>query len=60
MQRLVYLAVLALVGALALTGCGRSEPDVAAYVGKQRFTVEQVEALAKEAGERLGNYAQAQ
>jgi len=60
MQRLVYLAVVALLGGVAVAGCGRAEPDVAAYVGNQRFTVQQVESLAKEVGDRLGTYGDAQ
>jgi hypothetical protein len=60
MQRVVFLVVVALLGGAALAGCGRAEPDVAAYVGKQRFSIQQVETLAKEAGERLGDYAAAQ
>lgn len=50
MQRvrpLVILAVLAVLGTSALTGC-RSEPDVAAYVGDRRYSTEDVDALAEE------------
>lgn len=45
MQRVV--AVLALVAGLALTGCGKSEPDVAAYVGSKKITHAQVEEVTK-------------
>jgi hypothetical protein len=60
MQRVLFLVVVALLGGAAVTGCSRAEPDVAAYVGKQRFSIQQVETLAKEAGERLGDYGAAQ
>jgi hypothetical protein len=45
MQRVRHLAVLAvltLVGGLALAGC-RSEPGVAAYVGNEKITVDRVD-----------------
>jgi len=43
-RRGALVAVLALVGALVLTGC-RSEPGIAAYVGSEKITIDQVEAL---------------
>jgi len=47
-RRLALVAVLPLLGVLALAGC-RSEPGVAAYAGSTKYTVEQVDALAAEA-----------
>jgi hypothetical protein len=47
MQRVRHLAVLAvltLVGGLALAGC-RSEPGVAAYVGTEKITVDRVDSV---------------
>jgi hypothetical protein len=46
-RRVSLLAVLALAGTLALTGC-RSEPDVAVYVGGTTYSQKQVEAMAKQ------------
>jgi hypothetical protein len=43
-RRGALVAVLALVGAFALTGC-RSEPGIAAYVGAEKITVDQVDAV---------------
>jgi len=44
-RRLALVAVLAVLGGLALAGC-RSEPGVAAYVGGTRITDAQVDAMA--------------
>jgi polyhydroxyalkanoate synthesis regulator phasin len=46
-RRVALLVVLALVGALALTGC-RSEPSAAIYVGSTTYTQKQVDKLADE------------
>src|SRR5690242_15564510 len=43
-RRLALVAVLALLGALALTGC-RSEPSVAAYVGDQKIMVKDIDGV---------------
>jgi hypothetical protein len=43
-RRGALVAVLALIGALVLTGC-RSEPGIAAYVGSEKITIDQVEAM---------------
>jgi hypothetical protein len=43
-RRLAVVAVLALVGGIALSGC-RSEPSVAAYVGDRKITVDQVNSI---------------
>jgi hypothetical protein len=46
-RRVSLLAVLAVTGALALSGC-RSQPSVAVYVGDTKYTQKQVETLATE------------
>jgi hypothetical protein len=43
-RRGALVAVLALVGAFVLTGC-RSEPGIAAYVGSEKITIDQVDAV---------------
>src|ERR1044071_3666208 len=43
-RRGALVAVLALVGAVVLTGC-RSEPGIAAYVGSEKITIDQVDAV---------------
>jgi outer membrane murein-binding lipoprotein Lpp len=45
-RRLALVAVLFLVGGLALAGC-RSQPGVAAYVGSKQYSVKQVEKIVK-------------
>lgn len=47
-RRFAVVAVLALVGALALTGCGRAQPGTAAYVGGTRYTERQLDDLVAE------------
>src|SRR5262245_33997330 len=54
-RRLALVAVLPLLGALALAGC-RSEPGVAAYAGSNKYTIEQVEALANEVKGKVQDY----
>jgi hypothetical protein len=46
-RRVSLLAILAVVGALTLSGC-RSQPSVAIYVGNTTYTQKQVEKLATE------------
>jgi hypothetical protein len=46
-RRVSLLAVLALAGTLALTGC-RSQPDVAIYVGDRTYSQKQVDGMAKQ------------
>lgn len=46
-RRLALVAVLALVGGLALAGC-RSQPGAAIYVGSTRYSEKQVDKLADE------------
>jgi hypothetical protein len=43
-RRGALVAVLALVGASVLTGC-RSEPGIAAYIGAEKITIDQVDAV---------------
>lgn len=47
-RRMVSLAVLAVLGVAALTGC-RTEPTVAAYVNQSRVTEEQVDHMVADA-----------
>jgi hypothetical protein len=54
-RRLALVAVLPILGVLALTGC-RSEPGVAAYVGAKKYTIEQVDALAREVEGRVRDF----
>jgi hypothetical protein len=42
------IAALALLGALALTGCGKAQPGTAAYVGDTRYTERQLDTLVDE------------
>jgi hypothetical protein len=44
-RRVAFVAVLALVGGLALTGC-RSQPGMAVYVGSAKYTQKDVDKLA--------------
>ena len=57
-RRLAFVAVLPLLGVLALAGC-RSEPGVAAYAGSTKYTVEQVDALVGEVKGRLSDFGPA-
>lgn len=52
--RLASVAALVTVGALALTGCGRSQPGVAAYVGDRDITEGRVTAIIDEAKDQIG------
>lgn len=47
------VSVAAVVGLLATSACGRSAPDIAAYVGNQRISVERVEAVYDDAQDRF-------
>jgi hypothetical protein len=46
-RRLALLAVLALVGTLALTGC-RSQPSAAIYIGSTKYSVQYVDGLSEQ------------
>lgn len=52
-RRLASITVIALVGVAALSAC-RAQPGVAAYVGDQQYTEEQVTSLVEELTEQLG------
>ncbi|WFE24997.1 hypothetical protein O7623_16350 [Solwaraspora sp. WMMD791] len=52
-RRLASITVIALVGVAALSAC-RSQPGVAAYVGDEQYTEEQVTRLVDELTEQLG------
>jgi hypothetical protein len=47
-RRFALVAALALLGALAMAGCGRSQPGTAAYVGDTRYTERQIDTIAGE------------
>ena len=47
-RRVVLVAVSAVLGGMALTGC-RSEPTVAAYLDQKKITEADVDALIKDA-----------
>jgi hypothetical protein len=47
-RRSALVAVLALAGGLALTGCGRAQPGTAAYVGETRYTERQIDTIVDE------------
>jgi hypothetical protein len=47
-HRFAVVAALALLGALALTGCGKAQPGTAAYVGDTRYTESQIDDLVEE------------
>ena len=47
-RRLAAVAVFVLLGALALAGCGKSQPGTAAYVGDTRYTERQLDDLLDE------------
>lgn len=51
-RRLASIAVIALVGAVALAGC-RSEPGIAAYFGDQEITEDQVTEVVEDARGKL-------
>lgn len=51
-RRLASIAVIAMVGAVALAGC-RSEPGVAAYFGDQEITEDQVTEVIEDAKVKL-------
>ncbi|WP_326551468.1 hypothetical protein [Micromonospora sp. NBC_01813] len=53
-RRLASITVIALVGVAALSAC-RSQPGVAAYVGDQQYSEEQVTDLVDEIAEQLGD-----
>jgi hypothetical protein len=47
-RRLAAVAVFVVLGALALTGCGKAQPGTAAYVGDTRYTERQLDDLLDE------------
>lgn len=51
-RRVASIAVIAMVGAVALAGC-RSEPGIAAYYGDQKITEDQVTSVVDDARRRL-------
>ena len=52
-RSLVAVSVAALA-ALSLAACGRSAPDVAAYVGDTRYSVDRVDAICLSGGSAFG------
>ncbi|WFE23469.1 hypothetical protein O7621_09400 [Solwaraspora sp. WMMD937] len=55
-RRLASITVIALVGVAALSAC-RSQPGVAAYVGDEQYTEEQVTSLIDDMADQLGEQA---
>ncbi|WP_091292994.1 hypothetical protein [Micromonospora halophytica] len=55
-RRLIAAASVAALGVLSLTACGRTSPDVAAYVGDRTYSVDRVDAVYDDAQAR---YAEA-
>ncbi|MGY0233238.1 hypothetical protein [Longispora urticae] len=49
-RRVLAVVTIAVVGAVALTGCQQA-PDTAAYVGKDKLTVKQVDGMVQEYAE---------
>ncbi|WBB96231.1 MULTISPECIES: hypothetical protein [unclassified Solwaraspora] len=58
-RRLASITVIALVGVAALSAC-RSQPGVAAYVGDEQYTEEQVTSLIDDMADQLGEQADQQ
>jgi hypothetical protein len=52
--RLASVATLAAVGVLAIAGCGRAQPGVAAYVGNTDITETRVTAIIDEVKDAIG------
>ncbi|MEU5786565.1 hypothetical protein ABZ754_02395 [Micromonospora purpureochromogenes] len=48
-RRLIAAASVAALGVLSLAACGKSSPDVAAYVGDQTYSVDRVDAIYDDA-----------
>ncbi|MDG4774821.1 hypothetical protein [Solwaraspora sp. WMMD792] len=55
-RRLASITVIALVGVAALSAC-RSQPGVAAYVGDEQYTEEQVTSVVDDLSDQLGEQA---
>ncbi|MFI9641902.1 hypothetical protein ACIG87_17855 [Micromonospora sp. NPDC051925] len=55
-RRLIAAASVAALGVLSLTACGKASPDVAAYIGDSRYSVDRVDAIYADAQTR---YAEA-
>jgi hypothetical protein len=47
-RRFAAVAVLAVLGAMVLTGCGQAQPGTAAYVGNTRYTERQLDDIVEE------------
>ncbi|MEV6817006.1 hypothetical protein AB0M52_33635, partial [Micromonospora sp. NPDC051296] len=53
-RRLVAAASVAALGVLSLAACGKSSPDVAAYVGDTTYSVSRVDAIYEDAQAKFG------
>ncbi|MEU8296708.1 hypothetical protein AB0C04_05405 [Micromonospora sp. NPDC048909] len=53
-RRLIAAASLAALGALSLAACGKSAPDVAAYVGDTSWSTKRVDAVYDDAQAKFG------
>ncbi|WP_433129530.1 hypothetical protein ACQPWW_04870 [Micromonospora sp. CA-240977] len=54
-RRVIAAASVAALGVLSLAACGRSAPDVAAYVGDTTYSVERVDAIYAEVQTKYGD-----
>jgi hypothetical protein len=59
-RRLASVVSVAVVGVLALGACGRSSPDVAAYVGDTRYRTDRVETIYDDAQAKYAAAVEAQ
>ncbi|MFY1700473.1 hypothetical protein ACN28G_01745 [Micromonospora sp. WMMA1923] len=53
-RRLIAAASVAALGLVSVAGCGNSSPDVAAYVGDARYSLERVDEVYDDAQARYG------
>ncbi|MFG1839210.1 hypothetical protein [Micromonospora sp. NPDC049175] len=54
-RRVIAAASVAALGVLSLTACGRSAPDVAAYVGDTTYSLERVDAIYADVQAKYGD-----
>lgn len=59
-RRLVTVAAVAALGLASLGACGKSAPDVAAYVGDTKYSVDRVDGIFDEAQAKYGEAVRAQ
>jgi hypothetical protein len=59
-RRLVAVTTVAVLGVLSLGACGKSAPDVAAYVGDTTYSVQRVDEIYDDAQTKYGDAVRAQ